>query len=108
MKIERSVYLKMEILQYTFPGLKLVKQKAHVGIVGSANLEVILVPTNNNVSTVEITTKFEGNGSIWQAILEGFFAENNCLADIEINDFGATPGVIYLRLLQALEVANRD
>ena len=98
----------MEVLQYTFPGKKSVKHKAHVGVVGSGNLEVILAPTSGNVSSVHITTKFEGNGVIWQAILERFFSENDCLANIEINDFGATPGVVSLRLLQALEVANSD
>lgn len=98
----------METLKYTFQAEKRVKHKAHVGVVGSANLEVILVPTKNTFTTVEITTKFEGHSTIWQSILERFFAENNCLAEIEINDFGATPGVISLRLLQALEVANLD
>lgn len=96
----------MEVLQFKFPAIKPVKHKSHVGVVGSGNLEVIFLPTNNNVSTVDITTKFEGHGAIWQAILEGFFSEYDCLVDIEINDFGANPGVVYLRLLQALEVAS--
>ncbi|HEY5585249.1 MAG TPA: malonate decarboxylase acyl carrier protein [Ruminiclostridium sp.] len=98
----------METLKYTFQAEKRVKHKAHVGVVGSANLEVIFLPTNNSFSTMDISSKFEGHSAVWKSILERFFAENNCLADIEINDFGATSGVISLRLLQALEVANLD
>lgn len=98
----------MEVLRYVFPAKIPVKHKAHVGVVSSGNLEVILLPASGNESCVDINTKFEGHGVIWEAVLERFFLENDCLVNIEINDFGATPGVVSLRLLQALEVASRD
>lgn len=72
----------------------------------SGNLEVLMVPAQS--TQVHITTKFDGNGVIWQAILERFFAEHPVAADIEINDFGATPGVVFLRLLQALEASGYE
>ena len=37
-----------------------------------------------------------------------FFAESALVAHYEINDFGATPGMVSLRLAQALEIARED
>ncbi len=79
-----------------------------MGVVASGNLEVLMVPAQSTLGQVHITTKFDGNGVIWQAILERFFAEHPVAADIEINDFGATPGVVFLRLLQALEASGYE
>lgn len=108
LKVFRKGEVILEILYYTFSANKTVRQKAHVGVVGSGNLEIILEPVDGTTSQVEIATKFEGNGVIWNALLEKFFLENNCLVNLEINDFGATPGIVNLRLAQALEVANRE
>lgn len=98
----------MEKIDFKYNGIYKIKNRAHVGVVGSSNLEVIFKPSSNNISKVNITTKFDGNREIWKAVLDQFFREFNLLADIEINDFGATPGVVSLRLLQALEVAGID
>jgi malonate decarboxylase delta subunit len=38
-----------------------------------------------------------------QAVLDRFFAKHSIKSTIEINDFGATPGMVALRLQQALE-----
>jgi malonate decarboxylase delta subunit len=46
----------------------------------------------------------EGVREIWKAVLDRFFDQNDLAAVIEINDFGATPGVVSLRLAQAVEV----
>ena len=97
----------MEQLEFCFTGKRTIKQKSHVGVVGSGNLEVLFEPTNEETSKVLVTTKFDGNGPIWEAILQRFFEQTQCLATIEINDFGATPGVANLRLLQGLEVSMR-
>ena len=40
---------------------------------------------------------------MWRTVLERFFARNPVAADFELNDFGATPGVVVLRLRQAIE-----
>lgn len=99
----------MEQLEFYFAGKKPIKQKSQVGVVGSGNLEVLFEPMNEatDKSKVLVTTKFDGNGPIWEAILQRFFEQTECLATIEINDFGATPGVVNLRLLQGLEVSMR-
>ena len=98
----------MEKLVFEYKGKYKVRKKAHVGVVGSSNMEVIFYPGSEDISKVKITTKFHGNKEIWRAVLDKFFQENNCIVNIEINDFGSTPGVAYLRLLQALEVAEID
>lgn len=98
----------METLEYTCPQGRAVARNARatlVGVVGSGNLEVMVEPrAQNGACTVEITTAAVGFGAIWQAVVEDFFARN-ALADvhISINDVGATPAVVSLRLDQAVE-----
>lgn len=63
---------------------------------------------NNDLSEVLVRTRFDGYKNIWDNILKKFFEENDVCVNIEINDFGATPGMIKLRLLQALEVSGYE
>ena len=97
----------MERLSYCFTGGKpAVQGKARlVGVVGSGNLEVLIEPaTNSNACTIEINTAANGFGRIWEAVIADFF-ERHRLADvrISINDNGATPAIVSLRLDQAVE-----
>jgi malonate decarboxylase delta subunit len=39
-------------------------------------------------------------------VLDRFFTRYDGAARIEINDFGATPGVVALRLAEAVEAAD--
>ena len=48
-------------------------------------------------------TSAEGFGEVWEAVLDRFFARNDLAATVEINDSGATPGTVALRLAQAVE-----
>ena len=96
----------MEKLTFEYPGTKHISKSVHVGVVGSGDLEILMEPIKENHTKVTIRTRFEGNSEIWKALLERFFASNDILAKIEINDFGGTPGVATMRLLQALEVSN--
>lgn len=76
-----------------------------VGVVGSGNLEVLLEPAPlGGACRVEVTTAAMGFGHIWQAVLDDFFARHHP-ADlrVSINDVGATPAVVSLRLDQAFE-----
>src|SRR3954464_1793549 len=73
------------------------------GVVGSGNLEVLVEPAElGGACPIEILTPAGGLGPIWQAVLDDFFARHP-LADvrISINDVGATPAVVSLRLDQA-------
>ena len=76
-----------------------------VGVVGSGNLEVLIEPAAlEGGCEVEINTAAVGFGPIWQAVLADFDARWK-LGDIRIsiNDMGATPAVVSLRLDQAAE-----
>lgn len=79
---------------------------ALVGVVASGNLEVLVerVPLDGAME-IEILTAARGFGAIWQAVLDDFAARHP-LRDvrISINDVGATPAVVSLRLEQAVDV----
>ncbi len=74
-----------------------------VGVVGSGNLEVMLEPRTESADcTIDITTSARGFAPIWGAVMQDF-QERHRLAGvaISINDMGATPAVVSLRLDQA-------
>ena len=97
----------METLHYRFEqGSRKVGATAQlVGVVGSGNLEVLIERAPlQGACCVEISTAAAGFGAIWQAVLHDF-QQRWQLADtrIAINDMGATPAVVSLRLDQAVE-----
>ena len=74
-----------------------------VGVVGSGNLEALLEPAAlQGRMRVEVHTSARGFGPTWQAVI-GDFAERVRMPDllVTINDGGATPAVVGLRLAQA-------
>ncbi|SNT23678.1 malonate decarboxylase delta subunit [Noviherbaspirillum humi] len=76
-----------------------------VGVVSSGNLEVLIEPASlNGGCDIEVRTAAHGFGAIWQAVISDFH-DRWQLADtrIAINDMGATPAVVSLRLDQAVE-----
>lgn len=93
----------MEKLNYKFDTQEEVKELVHVGVVASGDLEVLVYPTTDPQTTVEIVTGSDGFGEVWKNVLDRFFARYPLHADFKINDFGATPGVVNLRLAQAME-----
>ncbi|MFD1704591.1 malonate decarboxylase subunit delta [Methylopila henanensis] len=95
----------MESFELRFSGNAPLAKRAHVGVVGSGDLEVLMEPANETV--VSVRTSVDGFQPIWRATLERFFVRNPIAAKIDINDFGATPGVVSLRLAQALEETRR-
>jgi malonate decarboxylase delta subunit len=56
-----------------------------VGVVGSGNLEVMIEPATGNTCRLDITTSARGLAGV----------------AVSINDMGATPAVVSLRLDQA-------
>jgi malonate decarboxylase delta subunit len=48
-----------------------------------------------------------GFGSGWKAVLDRFFSKYDGAVRIDINDAGATPGNVMLRLEQAVEVMEQ-
>jgi malonate decarboxylase delta subunit len=96
----------MEHLNFEYPAREPVKQRAHVGVVGSGDLEVLLSPHEDGRAQVVIRTSVDGYGQIWKSVLDRFFSRYAGAARIEINDFGATPGVVALRLAEAVEASE--
>ena len=96
----------MERLTFEYPASRPVPHRAHVGVVGSGDLEVLLEPSPDRRAVVVVRTSVDGFGAVWKAVLDRFFARFQGAARIEINDFGATPGVVTLRLEQAAELCQ--
>ncbi len=97
----------METLNYRFEQGRrsLSAEPRIVGVVSSGNLEVLIESTPlGGACEVGIRTAAVGFGPIWQAVINDF-QERWQLADtrISINDMGATPAVVSLRLDQAVE-----
>ena len=95
----------LETLNYSLPGQRPAGTFAPVlvGVVGSGNLEVLLEPAAGTQCDIHIETSARGFGPIWQAVLDDFH-ERHPLAGVRvsINDMGATPAVVSLRLDQAV------
>ena len=96
----------METLEFNFSAKRKPKRRAHVGIVGSGDLEVLLTPNAEMSASVKIRTSVPGFSAQWQAVLKKFFAKYDGAVKIEINDSGATPGIVALRLAQAVEASE--
>lgn len=96
----------MEQLTFVYPATAKLPARAHIGVVASGDLEVLLEPVAGNESRVTVTTSVDGFGAVWKIVLDRFFARFPAAATVEINDFGATPGLVMLRLEQAAEAAR--
>jgi malonate decarboxylase delta subunit len=100
-----SIPAGLEILDFSFPGRRAAGAfpPVLVGVVGSGNLEVMLEATAGDGCTVRIETSARGFEPIWQAVLADFHARHPLGGiRISINDMGATPAVVSLRLDQAV------
>lgn len=97
----------METLNYTFEhgALRLPVAPQVVGVVGSGNLEVLIeAAALDGACHIEINTAATGFGATWHAVMSDF-QQRWQLADVRIaiNDMGATPAVVSLRLDQAVQ-----
>ena len=96
-----------ETLHFAFDGGRALARfaPALVGVVASGKLEVLVEPTPDTGCRIDVDTSARGFGSIWEAVLRDFHARHalSGLA-ISINDMGATPAVVSLRLDQAVAV----
>ncbi|MGJ7546225.1 malonate decarboxylase acyl carrier protein [Variovorax sp. LT1R16] len=95
----------LETLDFSFSGGQPagVFAPVLVGVVGSGNLEVLLEPAGGNSCAVRVETSARGFGPIWQAVMKDFHARHPLAGlRVSINDMGATPAVVSLRLDQAV------
>jgi malonate decarboxylase delta subunit len=80
-----------------------------VGCVGSGDLEVLMEPGLAGKLTIQVQTSVNGSAQRWQHLFERMFDESTPAALlIDIHDFGATPGVVRLRLEQGFEEIGHD
>lgn len=96
----------METLHFDYPASQPVSHRAHVGVVGSGDLEVLLESSPDEQAHVTVRTSADGFENVWKAVLDRFFARNDLAVAIQINDSGATPGTVVLRLAQAVEESS--
>ena len=100
----------METLNYRFENgrVPLAVAAQLVGVVSSGNLEVLIESAPlGGACEIGITTAARGFGTTWQAVMEDFQQRWQLRdARISINDMGATPAVVSLRLDQAVESVN--
>jgi len=94
----------MENMVFEFPAAGPVTGRALAGVVASGDLEVLLEPSAEARTTVTISTSVDGFGKVWEAVLNRMLGGGDLpAARVEINDFGATPGVVRMRIAQAFE-----
>lgn len=95
----------IETLNYSYAGRQPAGAFAPVlvGVVGSGNLEVLLEAVAGTQCDIHIETSARGFGAIWEAVTRDFH-QRHPLAGVRLslNDMGATPAVVSLRLDQAV------
>jgi malonate decarboxylase delta subunit len=87
------------------PGAAARRPPVLVGVVASGNLEVLVEPGRAaGRCHVEVMTSADGFREIWEAVLADFAARRAVAGlSLSVNDAGATPAVVSLRLDQAVE-----
>jgi len=97
----------MQTLTYSFPApQRSAGGPVHIGVVASGDLEILLEPHVADTADVRVRTSVDGFDTVWREVLERFFGHTPVAGRWELNDFGATPGVVTLRLRQAAEAAR--
>jgi malonate decarboxylase delta subunit len=97
----------MEAFEFRFearPRLNWQGESKLVGVVGSGNLEVMIEPAElGGACLITVSTSVTGFGETWKRVVSDF-VDRHTLSDIRIsiNDGGATPAVVSLRLDQAV------
>lgn len=94
----------LETLDFEFPGTAPAGHFAPilVGVVGSGNLEVLFEPAPQASCRFHVQTSARGFGTVWEAVLRDFHQRHDYAGlRVSINDMGATPAVVSLRLSQA-------
>ena len=98
----------MERMEYEFGAGQPALGRTVAGVVASGDLEVLLEPGLAGRTTIAVQTSVNGYGGNWKALLERVFGPGTLpAARIEINDNGATPGVVRMRIEQAFEEVNK-
>ena len=100
----------MEQLRFSLEGLASSSRGVYAiaGVVASGDLEVLVErQALDGRCEVDVNTSVHGFETTWRAVMERFVAARP-LADtrITVNDSGATPAVVSLRLAQASQTLD--
>jgi len=86
------------------------RQLVLVGVVASGNLEVLLerrAPSGRCI--IEVSTPARGFRPLWDAVVKDFVARRGAGGlHISINDGGARPDTVSLRLAQGVQVIESE
>ncbi|WP_019903719.1 malonate decarboxylase acyl carrier protein [Methylobacterium sp. 77] len=93
---------KLTFRHATTKPLSGTRRQAITGVVASGNLEVLMERSlAADQCTVEIDTAINGYSDVWEAVVSDFVARRQPGGlRITINDGGARPDTVTLRLLQ--------
>lgn len=98
----------MDTMKFSYPEAKRpMAGRAHVGVVASGDMEVLIEGLEIGSATVSVTTSVKGFEATWKAVFDRFFSRFDGAVHIVIQDAGATPGSVTLRLQQAVEVLSQ-
>jgi len=103
----------MEKLNYRHVAASRAKGEKHqavVGVVASGNLEVLVERSlPERECEVDIRTAAEGFGEVWQAVVADFVERRSPGGlKFSINDGGARPDMVALRLAQAVRAVEGE
>ena len=73
----------MESFSFKYPAGQSVAQRAHTGVVGSGDLEILLEPTEGNETEFIVRTASDGFQEIWKSVFERFVSLNAKNGDSE-------------------------
>lgn len=96
----------MEKIEFRFslPGNRLQGKKTVCGVVGSGNLEVIIEENDTSETLFIIQTAVDHYKPVWKMVIADFVNQHKPIGLLfTLNDNGAMPAVVLLRLSQALE-----
>jgi malonate decarboxylase delta subunit len=99
----------MQTLNFEFPAQQPGRGRALVGCVSSGDLEVLIEPGEAGRLQIQVVTSVDGGQARWEQLFQRLFADRAVPAlKVDIHDFGATPGVVRLRLEQGFEEIAHD
>jgi malonate decarboxylase delta subunit len=103
----------MENLSYRYDAARRANGSrpiAIVGVVASGNLEVLVERVLPDTECLlEIKTAADGFGAVWEAVTSDFAAQRAAGGlKLSINDGGARPDTVALRLAQAVRAMEGD
>lgn len=93
----------METIRLSYPASVRITGRSCVGVVGSGDLEVLMEPSPDDCAIFVVRTNVQGFGQAWRHVIERFANKRQAAVAVTINDAGATPGVVAMRLEQAWE-----